>query len=131
MYTRLKESTRDEQAFFIGALREKCIENKRFIDLKVQENDIPFRLETGAQCNVIPQIICEEKDFVVDSRRWSKLSRIQAMKSCEETKSRMNCVDGRMGTITTIEQPIKWLKPIFVVRKPHREMFVSALILLI
>ena len=99
--------------------------------MKVQENDIPFRLETGAQCNVIPQIICEETGFVVDSRRWSKLSRIQAMKSCEETKSRMNCVDGRMGTITTIEQPIKWLKSIFVVRKPHREMFVSALILLI
>lgn len=42
--------------------------------MKVQENDIPFRLDTGAQCNVTPQIICKEKGFVVDGRRWSKLS---------------------------------------------------------
>lgn len=92
-----QESTRDEQAFFIGALREKCIENKRFIDLKVQENDIPLRLNTGAQCNVIPQIICKEKGFVVYSIRWSQLSPIQAMKSCLETKSRLNCVGWKDG----------------------------------
>ena len=54
----------------------------RFIDLKVQEKEIPIRFDTGAQCNAIPEIICKEKGFLVDSRRWSKLSPIQAMKTC-------------------------------------------------
>ena len=80
------------------------------------------------------KIICKIKGFVVDSRRWSKYSSHEIMLRDKVLRDKVKnklCRMERMGTITTTEQPIKWVNPIFLARKPHREMFVSAFILLI
>ena len=69
-----QDGASDEQAFFIVALSDnKCTENERYINLKVKEKYVSFKIDTGAQCNVILESICKEVGIVCGSKKGSRL----------------------------------------------------------
>ena len=69
-----QDGASDEQAFFIVALSDnKCTENERYINLKVKEKYVSFKIDTGAQCNVILESICKEVGIVCGSKKESRL----------------------------------------------------------
>ena len=69
-----QEGASDEQSFFIGTLSgNKCTDNEWYINLKVKEKYISFKIDTGAQCNVIPKSIFKEVGIVCGSKKGSRL----------------------------------------------------------
>lgn len=50
------ESARDEQPFFIGTIGSKQVADKDwYVNFKINNCTIPFKIDTGAQCNVMPK----------------------------------------------------------------------------
>ena len=69
-----QDGASDEQAFFIVALSDnKCTENEWYINLTVKEKYVSFKIDTGAQCNVILESICKEVGIVCGSKKGSRL----------------------------------------------------------
>ena len=49
------ESARDEQPFFIGTIGSKQVADKDwYVNFQINNCTIPFKIDTGAQCNVMP-----------------------------------------------------------------------------
>ncbi|XP_068713285.1 uncharacterized protein [Montipora foliosa] len=72
------ESARDEQPFFIGTIGSKHVADKDwYIHFQINNCTIPFKIDTGAHCNVMPRSTCNEPVTEVD-QNWSF---IQGMKS--------------------------------------------------
>ena len=68
------ESARDEQPFFIGTIGFKQVPDKDwYVNFQINNCTIPFKIDTGAQCNVMPRSTCNEAGIVTSDRSRSKL----------------------------------------------------------
>ena len=68
------ESARDEQPFFIGTIGSKQVaDNDWYVNFQINNCTIPFKIDTGVQCNVMPRSTCNEAGIVTSGRSRSKL----------------------------------------------------------
>ena len=68
------ESARDEQPFFIGTIGFKQVADKDwYVNFQINNCTMPFKIDTGAQCNVMPKSTCNEAGIVTSGRSRSKL----------------------------------------------------------
>ena len=68
------ESSRDEQPFYIGTIGSKQVADKDwYVNFQLNNCTIPLKIDTGAQCNVMPRSTCNEACMVTTGRRRSKL----------------------------------------------------------
>ena len=68
------ESARDEQPFFIGTIGSKQVAEKDwYVNFQINNCTIPFKIDTGAQCNMMPRSTCNEASIVTSGRSRSKL----------------------------------------------------------
>ena len=68
------ESARDEQPFLIGTIGSKQVADKDwYVNFQINNCTIPFKIDTGAQCNVMPRSTCNEAGIVTSGRSRLKL----------------------------------------------------------
>ena len=74
VHTVSNTSTRDEQPFFIGTIGSKQVGDKDwYVNFQINNCTIPFKIDTGAQCNVMPRNTCDEAGIVTSGSSRSKL----------------------------------------------------------
>ena len=74
VHTVSNASTRDEQPFFIGTIGSKQVGDKDwYVNFQINNCTIPFKIDTGAQCNVMPKSTCDEAGIVTSGSSRSKL----------------------------------------------------------
>ena len=74
VHTVVKESAREEQPFFIGTIGSKQVADKDWcVNFQINNCTIPFKIDTGAQCNVMLRSTCNEAGIVTSGRSRSKL----------------------------------------------------------
>ena len=67
-------STRDEHPFFIGTIGSKQVGDKDwYVNFHINNCTIPFKIDTGAQCNVMLRSTCDEAGIVTSGSSRSKL----------------------------------------------------------
>ena len=74
VHTVSNASTRDEQPFFIGTIGSKQVGDKDwYVNFQINNCTIPFKIDTGAQCNVMPRSTCDEAGIITSGSSRSKL----------------------------------------------------------
>ena len=74
VHTVSNASTTDEQPFFIGTIGSKHVGDKDwYVNFQINNCTIPFKIDTGAQCNVMPKSTCDEAGIVTSGSSRSKL----------------------------------------------------------
>ena len=68
VHTVSNASARDEQPFFIGT-----IGSKQVVNFQINNCTIPFKIDTGAQCDVMTRSTCDEAGIVTSGSSRSKL----------------------------------------------------------
>ncbi|KAK2549090.1 hypothetical protein P5673_030459 [Acropora cervicornis] len=70
----LKVLTEEKVPFFIGTIGSKQVGEKDwYVNFKINNCTIPFKIDTGAQCNVMPRSTCDEAGIVTSGSSRSKL----------------------------------------------------------
>ena len=76
------ESVNNEQPSFIGAIGSKRVADKDwYVNLRINNCTISFKIDTGAQCNVMPRSVCNEAGIVTGAKADQSWSFILGMKS--------------------------------------------------
>ena len=86
VHTVSNTSARDKQPFFIGTIGSKQVGNKEcYVNFQVNNCIISFKIDTGAQCNVMPRSNCDEDGIVTSGTVDQNCSLIQGMESKQLT----------------------------------------------